>query len=831
MTLSERVTNLSLRSQICILIGLAILIALTAVSLLAFQRSSEIVTAMTLDKMMAQTNETAGNLETIVNQTRGDVIAIPGYPPIPGLIRCWDNELNPGEDPVQIGSNTTLWIERLAQIVTTEMLSFDERVQCAVFDRDGKGVMRVITRRNGFQLDTENLEDIGDEAYFEEARDLSVGSVHVSPIQTDNRGNPLIHFCTPFFSEAAEGSTAEFRGIFMISLDAEKLFADAVDTRTADTSNLGQMVEIIDEEMRFVYCSSNSTATPFSTDRFDKLRPVRAEKLQTAQRSQLASDAEGNALYISASERPIDGKAILGTYRRVFYDPSDKSRFWAVTTSEYADTALQSVSMLRNHILLVGLFVLLGTLLTTYLIAGSLTASLSQLSQVADVIAGGQLDADLPETRGSAEVKQLNLSLGAMTARLRTQIAEATEKEARTHAIIDSTADAIVTMDRDGTVLSSNAAVTSMFGYTPSQLTGQNAAMLAPALYDDRAVYESRRLGPGEVRSVGSETEAIGRHRDGREVPLAIRVSEMNYRDEEIFIATLQDIASRKRSQEERVQLFAAIRSAVQRLTAASSQILATTSQQAAGAQQQAATVSEVVATAEEIAQSAAQAAGRADEVARAARHTDEIGTDGLKAIEGSVAAMKEVQSQVESIAENMLSLADRAQAIGEITATVNDIAEQTNVLALNAAVEASRAGEHGKGFAVVATEVKSLAEQSKRATTQVRAILNEIQTATNAAVLSTEHGTHTVGEASEVITGAGDTIQSLAATLAESVKMATQISAAANQQAAGVGQLNEGIRNIDTVTKQSLDAIRQIEQSAQNLNALSNELASLTEI
>ena len=95
----------------------------------------------------------------------------------------------------------------------------------------------------------------------------------------------------------------------------------------------------------------------------------------------------------------------------------------------------------------------------------------------------------------------------------------------------------------------------------------------------------------------------------------------------------------------------------------------------------------------------------------------------------------------MEATAENILALAEQAQAIGEIIATVNDIAEQTNLLALNAAIEASRAGEQGKGFAVVAGEVKALADQSKKATAQVRQILGEIQKATNTAVLSTEEG------------------------------------------------------------------------------------------
>ena len=68
--------------------------------------------------------------------------------------------------------------------------------------------------------------------------------------------------------------------------------------------------------------------------------------------------------------------------------------------------------------------------------------------------------------------------------------------------------------------------------------------------------------------------------------------------------------------------------------------------------------------------------------------------------------------------------MSEQSQTIGQIIATVEDLSAQSNLLAVNAAIEAAKAGEHGKGFGVVAQEVKSLAEQSRQATNQVRTIL-----------------------------------------------------------------------------------------------------------
>ena len=191
--------------------------------------------------------------------------------------------------------------------------------------------------------------------------------------------------------------------------------------------------------------------------------------------------------------------------------------------------------------------------------------------------------------------------------------------------------------------------------------------------------------------------------------------------------------------------------------------------------------------------------------------------------------AKNRLREQVEATAAKILQLAQQAQAIGEIIASVNDIAEQTNILALNAAIEASRAGEHGKGFAVVAGEVKALAEQSKRATVQVRQILGEIQKATHEALLSTEEVTK--GMAAAIRTGGelAQTIEALNETLTDVEKASSQIVASAGQQSTGMAQISQAMQNLDQVARQNLVATRQVDQAAQNLSTLGTELTALT--
>ena len=103
-----------------------------------------------------------------------------------------------------------------------------------------------------------------------------------------------------------------------------------------------------------------------------------------------------------------------------------------------------------------------------------------------------------------------------------------------------------------------------------------------------------------------------------------------------------------------------------------------------------------------------------------------------------------------------------------------------------------------------------------------MRQILGEIQKATNTAVLSTEEVTKGVAAAAKVANQAGETIKTLAETLAETAQAAAQIVASAGQQATGMAQIHQAMKNIDQVARQNLVAVRQSEEAARGLNTLS---------
>jgi methyl-accepting chemotaxis protein len=270
------------------------------------------------------------------------------------------------------------------------------------------------------------------------------------------------------------------------------------------------------------------------------------------------------------------------------------------------------------------------------------------------------------------------------------------------------------------------------------------------------------------------------------------------------------------------------IQEAVNVLSTSASEILAATTQVAAGATETATAVAETTTTVEEVKQTALVASQKARLVSEGAQRAAQTAQAGRQAVSESVEGMRRIQEQMGSIAETVVQLSEQSQAIGEIVATVTDLAEQSNLLAVNAAIEAARAGEQGKGFAVVAQEVKSLADQSKQATQQVRTILNDIQKAIGSAVMATEQGGKSVEAGMRQSEEAGEVIGSLAETIETAAQSALQIAASSQQQTVGMDQVAAAMESIRQASAQNVSGTKQAEIAARNLHDIGQKLKDL---
>ena len=257
-------------------------------------------------------------------------------------------------------------------------------------------------------------------------------------------------------------------------------------------------------------------------------------------------------------------------------------------------------------------------------------------------------------------------------------------------------------------------------------------------------------------------------------------------------------------------------------------EILATTTQLASGIAETATSVSETTATVEEVRQTALLTAEKSLYVSTNAKEAALVAEQGDAAVADTMEGITNIKNLMEIVAESVVMLSEQSQTIGEIITVVNDLAQQSNLLAVNAAIEASKAGEQGKGFTVVAQEIKSLADQSKQATDQVRTILSDIQKATTKSVLAAEQVSKAVEGGVRQAAESGDSIRKLAENINEAAQAAAQIAASSQQQLAGMEQVALAMESIKQAAQQNVAGTKQAEQAAHTLNDLGRNLKEM---
>ncbi|GIW45363.1 MAG: methyl-accepting chemotaxis protein [Candidatus Binatia bacterium] len=230
----------------------------------------------------------------------------------------------------------------------------------------------------------------------------------------------------------------------------------------------------------------------------------------------------------------------------------------------------------------------------------------------------------------------------------------------------------------------------------------------------------------------------------------------------------------------------------------------------------------------EEVKETAEAASQRASEVAAAGEQAVAISEIGEKAVHDAIAGIENVREQMKVIVKKIAHLGEQTRAIAQITATVNDLADQSDLLSVNAGIEAVRAGVHGKGFAVVAQEVKNLSDRSKRATAQITSILADIQKAAQDVILASEQATKAAEAGIQQTLDSGEAIRTLTQSLVEATAAVAAITQTSQRQLVDVEQVAAAMQLIDEASRANLESVRQIEESIQNLTQVSRSLENL---
>jgi methyl-accepting chemotaxis protein len=264
------------------------------------------------------------------------------------------------------------------------------------------------------------------------------------------------------------------------------------------------------------------------------------------------------------------------------------------------------------------------------------------------------------------------------------------------------------------------------------------------------------------------------------------------------------------------------------KVSSASAQIATASRQTAQISADQAGTVAQATVTMEELSFTAQQIAEAATLVAQAAEQALSGASDGQETVKESIYGINSLKDRVQDIAHKILILSERSQRVGYIIEQITSIADRTHLLALNAAIESAAAGESGKRFAIVAAEVKKLAENSRSATKEVQAVLNEIQEATNASVMATEQGMKDAEKSVGLAHRTGDANQTIIMMVERTAQLSSAISLATQQQRGASEQVVTSMRQLASVIQEGATSARQSSALAISLDDVANDLRLL---
>ena len=453
-----------------------------------------------------------------------------------------------------------------------------------------------------------------------------------------------------------------------------------------------------------------------------------------------------------------------------------------------------------------GIALVLG-MMFAWIIGRGITRPINALTTTMDVLAGGNLEAEVPGTGRGDELGLMAKSVlsfkesGLENIRLQSQTAEQERKAIADKAERDRVAaEAKVEADKQAAA-ERDAATARVMAEFDAAVGGIAKAAMAGD-FSQRVALEGKE---GVIRNLAEAMnmmcDNIGKVMDDLVVMMsALSEGDLTKRinaNYEGTFGTLKDSANTTAIKlSETVSEITAsakeVANAAAEISTSTTDLSQRTEEQAAGLEETSASMEEISATVKKNAENAQQA----NQLTAGAR---EVADRGGVVVASTVEAMSRIE--------------DSSNKIADIIGVIDEIARQTNLLALNAAVEAARAGDAGRGFAVVASEVRSLAQRSSQAAKDIKDLITSSSTQ--------------VKDGVDLVNRTGTSLNEIVDSIKRVADIVADIATASNEQATGIDQVNKALTQMDEVTQQNSALV---EENAATAKTLESQSAAMSD-
>lgn len=495
------------------------------------------------------------------------------------------------------------------------------------------------------------------------------------------------------------------------------------------------------------------------------------------------------------------------------------------------EAMLKAASNTRTRVLSISIFAIVLGILLAFVIARAILKNLNNISEKAQEIAEGNLDAEIA-VDSKDEIGSMADSLTAMVGNIKDKL-----------DILAKIPTPVMAVDRDMSITFINPAGASVGGLTPEQCQGkkcwtvfntehcqtgkcavkqamqQDANVTAktiarpngkeiPIQYTGATIKDERGNIVGAIEYVADITEIDKMVKETEEVVDTVASVMKSAADKNMTSRVKKNFSTQFMPLKDNVNMtlenlenaLQQVQSSVEQVSSGSSQISTGSQTLSQGAQEQASSLEEISSSMEEMASMTRQNADNANQAKSLSGAAQNSADQGNKAMDEMTSAIDKIKKSSDETAK--------------IVKTIDEIAFQTNLLALNAAVEAARAGDAGRGFAVVAEEVRNLASRSAEAAKNTASMIDE-------SVKNAEGGVSITQEVGKFLSDINEGTKKVN-------DLVTEIAAASSEQSRGIEQVNNAIAQMNQLTQQNAANSEESASAAEEMTSQAQELAAM---